>query len=72
MYFYFQPIGVHSRMGKDRTGVMVACYLIRFSELDPERALHELRSQRPRSIEDLSDFESVINEYYNSLNNATD
>ncbi|XP_071053773.1 dual specificity protein phosphatase 23-like isoform X2 [Onthophagus taurus] len=65
-----QPVGVHSRMGKDRTGVMVACFLIKFKGLDAETALSELRRNRPRSIEELPDFEASINEYYKTVQNT--
>lgn len=51
-------------MGRDRTGVMVACYLICFNNLDPESALKELRKKRPRSLEEAPELESVIKEFY--------
>lgn len=38
-------------MGRGRTGVMAACYLIQFEQLAPERAIINLRLQRPGSVE---------------------
>ena len=57
-------------MGKDRTGAIVACYLIRFKGLDADAALKELRSKRPRSIEELPDFESAIVDYHRSIQSS--
>lgn len=44
-------MGVHCRMGRGRSGVMAACYLVHFQQMTPERAIINLRLQRPGSIE---------------------
>ncbi|CAH1970763.1 unnamed protein product [Acanthoscelides obtectus] len=44
-------VGVHCRMGRGRTGVMLACYLVRFHGLSPDKAITEVRLKRPGSIE---------------------
>ncbi|KAF5294969.1 hypothetical protein FQR65_LT10612 [Abscondita terminalis] len=46
-----QAVGVHCRMGRGRTGVMVACYLVRFYDVAPEKAITKIRLLRPGSIE---------------------
>ncbi|KAL1460816.1 hypothetical protein WDU94_012759 [Cyamophila willieti] len=46
-----EAVGVHCRMGRGRTGVMAACYLVYFLNVTPERAITTLRLSRPGSIE---------------------
>uniref|UniRef100_A0A8D9BSE0 Dual specificity protein phosphatase 23 n=3 Tax=Cacopsylla melanoneura TaxID=428564 RepID=A0A8D9BSE0_9HEMI len=46
-----EAVGVHCRMGRGRTGVMAACYLVYFLNVTPERAISTLRLTRPGSIE---------------------
>lgn len=53
-------------MGRGRTGVMAACYLIRFQELTPQRAMTNLRLMRPGSIE-TPEQERVVMRYYDCL-----
>ncbi|UYV72854.1 DUSP23 [Cordylochernes scorpioides] len=46
-----QKVGVHCRQGFGRTGVMAACYLVRFRGLGWREAVAELRASRPWSLE---------------------
>ncbi|XP_044264161.1 dual specificity protein phosphatase 23-like [Tribolium madens] len=46
-----QAVGVHCRMGRGRTGVMAACYLVRFQDFAPEKAITSVRLQRAGSVE---------------------
>ncbi|KAJ8963286.1 hypothetical protein NQ318_018753 [Aromia moschata] len=46
-----QGVGVHCRMGRGRTGVMAACYLVRFHGMYPQTAIQKVRSERPGSVE---------------------
>ncbi|XP_049792692.1 dual specificity protein phosphatase 23-like isoform X2 [Schistocerca nitens] len=55
-----EPVGVHCRMGRGRTGVMAACYLVRFHDLSPERAITNVRLMRPGSIETYEQEKAVI------------
>ncbi|KAF5271768.1 hypothetical protein FQA39_LY08091 [Lamprigera yunnana] len=61
-----QAIGVHCRMGRGRTGVMVACYLVRFYDVAPERAIINVRLLRPGSIETQEQERTVLryHDYY--------
>ncbi|XP_022191364.1 dual specificity protein phosphatase 23 [Nilaparvata lugens] len=61
-----QAIGVHCRMGRGRTGVMAACYLMRFNGHCPERAITTVRMARPGSIETY-DQEKIIHTYYDFM-----
>ena len=60
---FFQAVGVHCRMGRGRTGVMAACYLVRFCNMTPQSAMGQVRRNRPGSIETYSQEEAVM-EYY--------
>ncbi|KAK8384694.1 hypothetical protein O3P69_014338 [Scylla paramamosain] len=44
-------ICVHCRMGRGRTGVMLACYLIKFYSQPPSAAIRNIRLMRPGSVE---------------------
>ncbi|XP_037298266.1 dual specificity protein phosphatase 23-like [Manduca sexta] len=46
-----EVIGVHCRHGRGRTGTMLACYLVHFKHMAPERAVLTVRVQRPGSCE---------------------
>lgn len=46
-----KSVCVHCRMGRGRTGVMLACYLIKFYSQPPSMALRNVRLMRPGSVE---------------------
>ncbi|XP_041968213.1 dual specificity protein phosphatase CDC14B-like isoform X1 [Aricia agestis] len=46
-----ETVGVHCRQGRGRTGTMLACYLVYFRDMAPERAVLTVRVQRPGSCE---------------------
>ncbi|XP_017785093.1 PREDICTED: dual specificity protein phosphatase 23-like [Nicrophorus vespilloides] len=53
-------------MGRGRSGVMAACYLVRFKDMTPERAVSEIRLIRPNSIETPEQERSIIR-YFDCL-----
>ncbi|KAF4519003.1 hypothetical protein B566_EDAN009766 [Ephemera danica] len=55
-----RAVGVHCRMGRGRTGVMAACYLVKFYEQPPERAVINIRLMRPGSVETYSQERAVV------------
>ncbi|KAK9743668.1 Transposase IS4 [Popillia japonica] len=65
-YMLTSPVGIHCRGGRGRTGVMAACYLTRFQEVTPERAIIMIRLMRPGSIETPEQERAVIR-YYDCL-----
>uniref|UniRef100_A0A6P7FL68 Dual specificity protein phosphatase 23 n=2 Tax=Diabrotica virgifera virgifera TaxID=50390 RepID=A0A6P7FL68_DIAVI len=61
-----KALGVHCRQGRGRTGVMGACFLIKFQNLSPDRAILDIRLQRPGSIETYQQ-ERAVFKYYDYL-----
>ncbi len=45
-----RPTLVHCHAGKDRTGALLAGYLVRHRGLTPEEALHQVRRANPRAM----------------------
>ncbi|BES95057.1 PTPc_DSPc [Nesidiocoris tenuis] len=61
--FNKEAVGVHCRLGKGRSGVMAACYLVRFFDQLPEVAVTNIRLLQPGAIETLGQ-ERSVREYY--------
>ncbi|GFS65681.1 dual specificity protein phosphatase 23 [Trichonephila clavipes] len=59
-----KAVGVHCRMGRGRTGVMAACYLVKFKDMTPQSAMGEVRKMRPGSVETYSQEEAVMDYYW--------
>jgi len=45
-----RPVLVHCRAGKDRTGALLAGYLIRYRDRSPEAAIRLVREVNPRAM----------------------
>ncbi|XP_039751047.1 dual specificity protein phosphatase 23-like [Pararge aegeria] len=59
-------IGVHCRHGRGRTGTLLACYLVKFKNMTPERAVMTVRVQRPGSCE-THDQEKIVCHYHDCI-----
>ena len=64
-----QAVGVHCAEGRGRTGVICACYLIYYYEMEPWDAIRIMRRQRPGSVERKVQEETVVM-FYDLLNEA--
>lgn len=53
-------------MGRGRTGVMLACYLVHFLGQPPERAILNIRLMRPGSLETYQQ-ERIVIKYHDYL-----
>ena len=56
----FQAVAVHCAEGRGRTGVMCACYLIYYYDMEPWDAIRIMRRQRPGSVERKVQEETVV------------
>ncbi|XP_028172508.1 dual specificity protein phosphatase 23-like [Ostrinia nubilalis] len=61
-----EVIGVHCRHGRGRTGTMLACYLVHFRDMAPERAVLTVRVQRPGSCETYEQ-EKIVCHYHDCM-----
>ncbi|XP_072948001.1 dual specificity protein phosphatase 23-like [Epargyreus clarus] len=61
-----EVLGVHCRQGRGRTGTMLACYLVYFKHMTPERAILTVRLQRPGSCETYEQ-EKIVSHYHDCL-----
>ncbi|XP_059055694.1 dual specificity protein phosphatase 23-like [Achroia grisella] len=61
-----EVIGVHCRHGRGRTGTMLACYLVYFRNMAPERAVLTVRVQRPGSCETYEQ-EKIVCHYHDCV-----
>lgn len=66
-FLWLQAVGVHCRMGRGRTGVMAACYLVKFQGQSPDSAIASIRRLRPGSIETYSQEKAVVAFYDNIM-----
>ncbi|XP_023324300.1 dual specificity protein phosphatase 23 [Eurytemora carolleeae] len=55
-----EAVGVHCAEGRGRTGVMCACYLIYYYDMEPWDAIRIMRRQRPGSVERKVQEETVV------------
>jgi len=64
-----EAVGVCDRVGRGRSGVFAACYLVRYCGLTAEMAITQLRRTRPSAIE-TKDQEKAVEDYYKELCNC--
>ncbi|XP_042868669.1 dual specificity protein phosphatase CDC14A-like isoform X2 [Penaeus japonicus] len=64
-----KAVCVHCRMGCGRTGVMLACYLVKNHLMYPLAAIHLVRNLRPNSVE-TSDQEQAVCKYSEHLSSS--
>ncbi|XP_013786531.1 dual specificity protein phosphatase 23-like [Limulus polyphemus] len=55
-----EAVGVHCRMGRGRTGTMLACYFVKFHSMSPRDAVDTVRKLRPGSVETYSQEVTVM------------
>ena len=56
----YKAVAVHCAEGRGRTGVMCACYLIYYYDMEPWDAIRIMRRQRPGSVERKVQEETVV------------
>ncbi|XP_032523974.2 dual specificity protein phosphatase 23-like [Danaus plexippus] len=61
-----EAVGVHCRHGRGRTGTMLACYLVCFKRMTPERAILTVRTLRPGSCE-TAEQQQMVCHYHDCL-----
>ena len=67
IYLFLKAVGVHCAEGRGRTGVICACYLIYYYDMEPWDAIRIMRRQRPGSVERKVQEETVVM-FYDLLN----
>lgn len=60
-----QPVLVHCSAGMQRSCAVVACYLIKYHEMNPSTSVEYIRSKRPIAFFWTVNFAKTIEEFYN-------
>jgi len=63
-----EPVLVHCLAGLGRTGVILACYLVKYQNLSADEATQKVREERPGSIQSYPQ-EEIIFQFEKSLQN---
>ena len=61
-----EPVLVHCLAGMGRTGVILACYLVKYQKMSASEATEKVREERPGSIQSYSQ-EEIIFQFEKSL-----
>ena len=61
-----EPVMVHCLAGMGRTGVILACYLVKYQKMSGDEAMQKIREERPGSIQSYPQ-EEIIFQYEKSL-----
>lgn len=54
-----KAVGIHCNMGKGRTGTVLACYFVKFHNMDPIRAIQQVKRLRRWSVQTLEQENAV-------------
>ena len=61
-----EPVLVHCLAGMGRTGVILACYLVKYQKMSASEATEKVREERPGSIQSYPQ-EEIISQFEKSL-----
>jgi len=61
-----EPVLVHCLAGMGRTGVVLACYLVKYQNMSADEATQKIREERPGSIQSYPQ-EEIIFRFEKSL-----
>ena len=61
-----EPVLVHCLAGMGRTGVLLACYLVKYQNMSADEATQKIREERPGSIQSYPQ-EEIIFQFEKSL-----
>ena len=61
-----EPVLVHCLAGMGRTGVILACYLVKYQKMSASEAIEKVREERPGSIQSYPQ-EEIIFQFEKSL-----
>ena len=56
-----RPVLVHCAAGLGRAGTILGCYLVKYKGYSAEKAINEIRTKRPRSIQSVSQETAIAN-----------
>jgi len=61
-----EPVMVHCLAGMGRTGIILACYLVKYQNMSADEAIQKVREERPGSIQSYPQ-EEIIFRFSKSL-----
>ncbi len=58
-----EKVVVHCQFGQERTGILLAIYLMRFKNMSPEDAIDRIRNMRPKSLQMKSSIKYLLENF---------